>query len=334
MLILTEKDLRECVSIGLEELGEIEKAFASLAKNDVEMPPIQRLDVRENNGEIDVKSAYIKGFDHFAVKMSTGFFDNPKLGLDSGSGLMVLFNSKTGFPEALLLDNGYLTDIRTGIAGGIASKYLAGSEAKTVGIVGAGKQAGYQLRALKLVHPFERFFVFSLEPEHSDKFAEEMSAELGIEGRRADDLREMVVSVDILITSTPSKRPYIEPDWIKPGLHITSMGSDAENKNELKPEVLSKVQHIVCDRKSQCFRLGELHHAYEQNVIDDSTPVWELGEIISGSRSLERKPADVTLCDLTGTGAQDTAIANLAYKKALEKGLGMTIGSSPAARGI
>ncbi len=181
--------------------------------------------------------------------MSTGFFDNPKIGLDSGSGLMVLFNSKTGMPEALLLDNGYLTDIRTGIAGAVASKYLANSEAKTVGIVGAGKQAGYQLRALKLVRPFDRLYVYSLEPEHSEKFAHKMSEELGVKGQREDDLRKLVETSDILITSTPSKKPYIKSEWIRPGLHITSMGADAEDKQELHTEVFSKVQHIVCDRQ-------------------------------------------------------------------------------------
>lgn len=325
MLILTEKDLKECVSIGNPELKTIEKAFASLAKSEVEMPPIQRLDIRENNGEIDVKSAYIKGFDYFAVKMSTGFFDNPKQGLDSGSGLMVLFNSKTGFPEALLLDNGYLTDIRTGLAGGIASKYLANPDARVCGIAGAGKQARYQLRALKLIRPLERFFVYSLEPKHSDAFVRQMSEELGIVGERKDDLPSLFDGIDILITSTPSKRPYIKPGFIHQGLHITSMGSDAEDKQELKAEVFEKVDQIVCDRKSQCFRLGELHHAKEKGIIDESTPILEIGEIIAGIEPLIRKRSDITLCDLTGTGAQDTAIANLAYKRALERNLGIAI---------
>lgn len=115
--ILTEKDLRAIVKLDLSAVDCVERAFAALATGTVAMPPILRLDIPEFRGEVDVKTAYVPGFDGFAIKVSPGFFDNPKLGLPSLNGLMILFSAKTGLVQALLLDNGYLTDVRTAAAG-------------------------------------------------------------------------------------------------------------------------------------------------------------------------------------------------------------------------
>ena len=116
------------------------------------MPPIMTLMVPDHNGEVCVKTAYVPDVESFAIKMSPGFFDNPKLGLPSTSGLLVLFSSTTGVLEALLLDNGYLTDVRTAAAGAVA-KYLARENAKRACVIGAGVQAKMQLKALTLVRP-------------------------------------------------------------------------------------------------------------------------------------------------------------------------------------
>ena len=152
-LILTETDLRGIVSLDAAALACVESAFAALATKAVSMPPILRLDIPEHRGEVDVKTAYVPGLSAFAIKISPGFFDNPRLGLPSTNGLMVLFSATTGLVEALLLDNGYLTDVRTAAAGAVAAKYLARPEAKTAAILGAGMQARMQLMALTLVRP-------------------------------------------------------------------------------------------------------------------------------------------------------------------------------------
>src|SRR3546814_8393840 len=110
-------DLRDAVAC-------VEEAFVALTTRAVAMPPILRLDLPEHNGEVDVKTAYVPGLDGFAIKISPGFFDNPKLGLPSVNGMMVLFSARTGLAEALLLDNGYLTDVRTAAAGAVAAKHL------------------------------------------------------------------------------------------------------------------------------------------------------------------------------------------------------------------
>ena len=130
--ILTESDLRDLVPLDAAAVDCVENAFLALATKPVVMPPILHLEIAESNGEVDVKTAYVPGLDSFAMKMSPGFFDNPKLGLPSLNGLMVVFSAKTGLVEALLLDNGYLTEVRTAAAGAVAAKWLAPPAARRV----------------------------------------------------------------------------------------------------------------------------------------------------------------------------------------------------------
>lgn len=326
--ILTEAEIRQCVQLDQAVLEAVADAFTRLAEGKAHMPPIMRVDVPEHNGEVDIKSAYLPGLDSFAVKMSSGFFDNAKLGLPSLGGLMILLSAKIGFPEALLLDNGYLTDVRTGAAGAIAASHLARPRIETVGVIGAGAQARYQVRALRLVRDFSRVLVYSHTPERVDNYAAEMSRELGLDVVKVSSAEAVVRDSDLVITTTPAKAPYLNADWLHPGLHITAMGADAEEKQELYPEVFSRADLIVCDRKSQVFRLGELHHAKAAGLVAEDDPrLVELGDLTAGRRPGRQHDAQITIADLTGTGAQDTAIALLAYRKAQGLGLGMSIES-------
>jgi ornithine cyclodeaminase len=323
--ILKESEIRQCVELNQEALAAVEDGFTRLADGKAMMPPIMRIDVPENNGEVDIKSAYLEGLDSFAVKMSSGFFDNYKLGLPSLGGMMILLSAKVGFPQALLLDNGYLTDVRTGLAGAIAAKYLAPNEIKTVGVIGAGVQARYQIRALKLVRDYDQVLVYNRHPERVTDYIEEMSAVLDAEIIKAASVADVISRSDVVVTTTPAKAPFLKAEWLHPCLHITAMGSDAEEKNEIEPAVLSNADLLVCDRKSQVFRLGEHHHALEAGTISENDHIVELGEITAGRHPGRTDDKQITICDLTGTGVQDTAIALLAYQKAQEKGFGMTI---------
>ncbi|MCA9973821.1 MAG: cyclodeaminase [Anaerolineales bacterium] len=325
--ILTEAEIRQCVDLDAAALTAVSDAFTRLANGQAVMPPIMRIDVPEHNGEVDVKSAYLQGLDGFAVKLSSGFFDNPARGLPSLGGLMILLSAEVGFPQALLLDNGYLTDVRTGLAGAVAARHLAPRQVRTVGVVGAGAQARYQVRALRLVRDFAQVLVYSRTPARADAYAAEMTAVLAADVRRAASLAELVRHSDVVITTTPARTPFLSADWLHPGLHITAMGSDAEAKQELETAVFRHADLLVCDRKSQAFRLGEHHHAQAAGAIADETAVVELGELTAGRHPGRTDDAQITLCDLTGTGAQDTAIALLAYHRARQKGLGTVIES-------
>jgi ectoine utilization protein EutC len=323
--ILTEAEIRGCVSMDQDAVEAVAQGFTCLAEGQATMPPVMRIDVAENHGEVDVKTAYVHGLGHFAIKVASGFLDNPLLGLPYGSGLMIVMSARTGFLEAILLDNGYLTDLRTGIAGAIAARHLARQRVETAGVIGSGMQARYQIRGLRLVRDFRRLMVYGIIPDQVRRYAEEMRQELGVEVAIAGHPEQVVRHSDFVVTTTPSREPYLKAEWLHPGLHITCMGSDAEHKQELYADVFGHADRLVCDRKSQCFRLGELHHALEAGVISEQSQIAELGELTSGRVPGRQRDDEITICDLTGVGVQDTAIALLAYERALGKGLGISI---------
>ena len=320
--LLSETDLRSLVTLDTETIDCVERAFRALATEAVAMPPVLRLDIPENNGEVDVKTAYLPSFDSFAIKVSPGFFDNPKLGLPSLSGMMMLLSARTGQLEALLLDNGYLTSVRTAAAGAVAARWLARSDARRVAILGAGEQARLQLQALALVRPINHATVWAQRPEQAAQFALEMSGRLGIEIDTSADIERAVAGADIVVTTTPSRTPLIHARHLRPGMHVTAMGSDAEHKNEIAPDAIAAATRYVCDRLAQVRVLGELHHAIAAGAVAADAVMPELGQVIAGQVEGRRSDDDVTICDLTGTGAQDTAIAQLAFGRVVGSGRG------------
>lgn len=326
MIIFNEKEIRESIQLNQEVISIVEEAFTFLAQDKVSMPPIMRVDIPENNGEVDIKTAYIKGFEQFAIKISAGFFNNYQLGLPSGNGMMILVSTETGIPQSILLDNGYLTDIRTAAAGAIAAKYLAPKKLSTVGVIGAGSQARYQILALKQVRDFEKIVIYGPTAKRVEHFVREMERDLGVNVIVAQSAEMVVRESGFVVTTTPSKIPIIKEEWLHPGLHITAMGSDAEHKQELEASVLTKADILACDVKSQCFRLGELHHGLNEGLLTEESNIIELGELTSGFKHGRSDDQQITICDLTGTGVQDTAIALFAYREMVANRVGLRLG--------
>lgn len=322
MTILTEADLRTAVKLDFDAVACVENAFRALATLPVAMPPILRLDIPEHHGEVDVKTAYVPGLDGFAIKISPGFFDNPKLGLPSTNGMMVLLSAKTGLVEALLLDNGYLTDVRTAAAGAVAARHLAREDATVAAIYGAGMQAHLQLEALKLVRPIEEARIWARDAVKAERAAAELREKLGILVCAESDAARAAAGADVIVTTTPSTEPLVHAGFVSSGQHITAMGSDAEHKNEIAPAVLKLADLYVADSARQTRRLSELHHAIDAGLIAADAEVTELGAIIAGKRHGRRSASDITIADLTGTGVQDTAIATLARDRAKTAGAG------------
>ena len=320
--ILTETELRNTIPLDIKVIDCIESAFSELASGKVIMPPILSMPIKEYNGEIDVKTAYLPGIDSFALKASPGFFDNPKIGLPSTSGLMILFSCKTGVLEALLLDNGYLTDIRTAAAGAVAARHLSRIDSSNVCIIGAGTQAKLQLTALNFVRPIKCANIWARNFEKASLVAEELSRKLCFQVQASNNISEAVKSADIVVTTTPSTEPILKADWLHPGLHITAMGADQHTKNELDPQCLKLADLYVADSISQTVKQGELRAALDAKIISSEENFPELGKIINKTEKGRSSPKDITIVDLTGTGAQDTAIATYALKKAVEQGAG------------
>ena len=331
MRILTEADLRQIIALDVESVACVEDAFRALASGGVSMPPILRLDIPAERGEVDVKTAYIPGLDSFAIKVSPGFFNNPSIGLPSTNGLMIQFSTKTGLIEALLLDNGYLTDVRTAAAGAVAAKYLARENARVATIIGAGMQAGMQLEALKLVRPITEARIWARNFDSAQKAARNFTEKLGIPVTAIADAKEACDGTDIIVTTTPSETPLIKAEWLTPGQHITAMGSDAEHKNEIDPALFQRSIIYVADSLSQTRKLGELHHAISAGIVAADTVFPELGQIVLNKAKFRRQAEDITFCDLTGTGVQDTAIARLATERASLREAGTKIDSTKTA---
>ena len=321
MIILTEADLRRVVTLDADAVACVEDAFRALATKAVAMPPILRLDIPEHRGEVDVKTAYVPGLDGFAIKISPGFFGNPDIGLPSTNGMMVLLSTKTGLVQALLLDNGYLTDVRTAAAGAVAAKYLSRQDSSVAAIFGAGMQARLQLQALTLVRPIREARIWARDAAKAETMAAELTKTLGIRVTPSADPQAAVTGANIVVTTTPSETPILKGKWLEAGQHITAVGSDAEHKNEIDPTIVVN-GYYVADSVKQTRRLGELHHAIAAGLTETEVDFPELGQIVAGLRPGRTSRDQITIADLTGTGIQDTAIATLAFARAGSAGAG------------
>ena len=319
-LVVTEAELRSCLAVDASSLQATEQAFTWLAEGRVSMPPVLHIEVDQDSA-VDTKGAYVRGLDHLAVKIATGFFRNPELGLPSCSSIIALVNAKTGLFDCVFHDNGFLMDLRTGLAGAVAAKHLAPENVSTAGVIGTGAQARYQIESLALVRQFERLLVYGRSPERVESYCQDMSARLGISVEACPAISELVAASQIVVTTTQTTEPLIMADWLHPGLHITAMGSDLPGKQELDAKVLKQADAVVCDVFDQCRIGGEL-----QQMAPGTARPLELGALTSGQHPFVRDPNAVTVCDLTGTGAQDTAIAVEAYRRIKAAGLGTNFG--------
>lgn len=314
--VLNEDELRRVVGINEEALDAVEQAFTWLQEDRVDMPPIMHISASDKNGDIDVKSAYVSGMPYIAIKIASGFYDNPQRGLPAGSAMMVLLSADTGFCEAVLLDNSYLTDLRTGLAGAVAARYLAPSTVDTVGVIGTGVQARYQVECLALLRQFSRLRVWGRNRERAKRYADDMAERHGLDVTVCDIPDDVAQGAQVVITCSASSEPLLTAGALHPGLHITAVGADFPGKQELDAEILRRADILVCDRLSQCRANGEIQHLLADGELPAGIDLVELGELTTGARQGRTSDAEITVCDLTGTGVQDTAIANLAYRKA------------------
>jgi ornithine cyclodeaminase len=308
--ILEEAALRAVITpqVAVEVMRE---AFRADGEGRAHVPAVINLDVPAHHGEFHVKTALIDGVPHVAVKIASGFYDNAAKGLPSGSGLMAVFDATTGLPVALLLDNGFLTDLRTGAAGAVAAEALAPSTVATVGVLGSGLQARYQVRCLRRVRAFSRVLAWSPDKAHLDAYLGEMRGE-GLDARSAATPEAVCREADVLITATPARAPLVQAEWLRPGQHVTAVGSDAPGKQELEAACLARADLVVVDRLTQCAAFGELRHALDAGLLRSERVHAELGEIVAGIKPGRTTAQQITIADLTGVGFQDTAIASRA----------------------
>ncbi|HEY0105791.1 MAG TPA: hypothetical protein VGB91_06870 [Rhizomicrobium sp.] len=290
---------------GIDLLPAIEEGFAALYRGEATVPPVGEL--LFPRGEAHVKYGAIRGDATFAVKVATGFYDNPKRGLPSSNGVMLLFDAATGAPRAVLLDEGRLTDIRTAVAGAVVAKYLAPRRVEAIGVIGTGIQARLQVEHLRAVTRCSRVFVHGRNAGAADAYRVDMAGK-GFEVTSCATPSAVAARANLIVTATPSHAPLLTAGDIRPGTHITAVGADTPQKNELDPAIFSKADRVVADSLPQCAARGELRHALAAGAIAQ-TRVVELGAIIAGAAPGRRSEDEITVADLTGVAVQDIKIA-------------------------
>ena len=315
MQLFDRAAISEAVTLNQDALAAVEAGFAALGRDEAVQPPILSMSVEEANGEVDVKTAHIRGFSRFAIKVSSGFFDNPKQGLASLNGLMMVFSAHTGLVEAVLFDEGYLTMLRTALAGAIAAKHLSREDSRRVTVLGAGEQAERQVEALRLVRDIEAVDIWARRSKAGQEYAERLRAK-GLSVTVHDSVRAACAKADIIVTATSSQAAILTAADLPEGVHVTAMGSDSPHKRELETSVLTRADAFVCDSRPQSVKNGELK-AFAGGGEGGELPfkVFELGSVVAQGLRLRLSPATITVCDLTGTGVQDTAIADFALRR-------------------
>jgi ornithine cyclodeaminase len=321
--LLNETETRGLISQS-QAIASCREAFAKLARGEVELPDVLTIEVKEQRGEVHAKGGYLHGAPRFSIKVATGFYNNPSRGLPSTSGGVWVFSAITGHLELMILDNGYLTELRTGAAGAVAADLLASTTIGTAGVVGAGVQARYQLEALLQVRNPGRILVAARKPAQAEAYVREMSERLGRAIEVAPSIEALVRQSNLVITTTTADSPIVRAEWVQPGTHITAMGSDIPHKRELEAALLGRAK-VVVDRLSQCLTQGELHHAVDAGVITAADVYGELGEIAAGLKPGRTSGTEITIADLTGVGVLDAAVANVVAEAAERQGVGRWI---------
>lgn len=295
--------------IDLETLMvDIERGFQQYSEGRTVVPPVGYLAFDPPaEGDVHIKYGYVRGDEFYVIKIASGFAGNVARGLPVTNGLVLLFRQVTGELAAILLDEGYLTEVRTAVAGAIAARYLAPRSVIRIGIVGTGGQARFQLRMLPLVSACRDVTVWGRSDERLAAFAREMTGE-GFHVETTRDVSRLTATCNLIVTATSARAPLLDVTDVRPGTHITAMGADAPGKQELDPRLVARADVVAADSLSQCVDHGELAHAVQAGLLDPGRVV-ELGQLIAARAPARTGDEQITIADLTGVAVQDLQIA-------------------------
>ena len=303
-------------------LKVVEEAFRQHGLKKVQMPAKLYLYFTNHNGDLRTMPAYLEEQDIAGVKIVNVHPDNPKKGIPTVMALVILNSTETGAPLAVM-DGTYLTDMRTGAAGGAAVKYLARKNSKTVGFVGTGNQARSQLMAINEIIDIHEIKATSTSQKQTLAFKDDMELRIECEITPKNTIKE-VCDCDILVTTTPSREPIVMNEWIPDGTHINAIGADAPGKEELDPLILKRAKVIVDDIQ-QASHSGEVNVPISKGLLSVTDIFGELGEIITGRKKARMNDSDITVFDSTGLAIQDVATADMVYRKALKENMGIRL---------
>ena len=321
ILWLTEEIVRSLLTMD-EAIIAVEKAFHDHGMGQTQMPPKSYLYFPRYDGDLRTMPAYLEGQDLAGVKIVNVHPRNQEIGLPTVMALLVLNSSRTGAPLAIMGAT-YLTSMRTGAAGAVAARTLARQNSQVVGIIGAGVQARTQLLGLSRHFQIEQVIVSDSSLERAQSFRDDVRPFLNCDCLTTTS-PEDAYQCDILVTTTPSRRPVVQDKWIRAGTHINAIGADARGKQELESS-LTKRAKVVVDDLTQAVHSGEVNVPISEGLLAPQDIYAQIGEILTGKKPGRISDEEITIFDSTGQGIQDVAAGNAVYKKALDTGLGMRL---------
>jgi len=307
----------------------VENAFEKYQQGDAQMPPKSYIDLPQYNGDFRAMPSYVGATeteqknepsmtDVSGLKWVNSHPDNPdEHGLPSVMGVMIYNDPETAFPLAVM-DGTTLTKYRTGGATGVGTRHLSRKDASTFGIVGAGAQAYAQLDAVAHVRDIERVVVNDINQEAVESFIDDHTeAPYEVLGGTT----EQAAGCDIVSTTTPSRKPIVEREWVEEGTHINAMGADAEGKQELDPDIIREGQTVIDDWE-QCSHSGEINEAVSSGEFGRGDVCAELGAVVTGEALGRQGEKDITVFDSTGLAIQDSVTARLVNERGRDRGVG------------
>ena len=322
-LILSQKDIKQLLSMK-EAIETVENAFKDFAMGKTQMIPRKYLIFEKYAGKTGFMPAYIDTLDASGIKIVSAHDENPtKYGLPRVTATTILTDPKTGLPLSVM-DATYTTMMRTGAIAAIAAKYLSRQNSRVAGIIGTGVQGRGQLMGLIEVRDIEKAWVYDAIPEQSKRFVEDMRKQYGIDLEQADNIQKVVENADILVTSTTSKTPVIIDQWVKPGLHITTMGVSAAGSQEIPTETFKRSK-LVIDDFNQTSQMGGINVPFSKGFLKKEDIYAEIGEILLGKKPGRTSGEEITVFVTSGLPIQDIAVARLVYEKAKGKGIGKIV---------
>jgi ornithine cyclodeaminase/alanine dehydrogenase len=324
-LLLTRKDVEKVLTMR-DTIAAVEDGFRQLALGNVIMPQRTVIRIPDHHGLHLGMPAYVggEGGGALVVKVVTVYPDNPeKYSLPTTIGTLLLNDPRTGALVAIM-DAGFLTAMRTGAASGVATKYLAREDARSVGVFGAGVQARTQLMAVCEVRSIEEAVVYDPVPEAREKFAAEMSERLSIPVEPIDDSRRCAEN-DVIVAASSSRTPIFEGAWLAPGTHINGVGSHSPDASELDSETVQRAK-VVPDYTPACLaEAGDLILPIQEGIITEDHIHASLGEVVAGLKVGRESDEEITLFKSVGLAVQDAATAARVYELAQTAGVGEEI---------
>ncbi len=319
-ILLNQSQISSLINMK-EVIESVETAYEVHAARKVQMPAKKYLFYKKFKGDLRIMPCFIRGMDESGVKNVNVHPDNPrKFGLPTVMAMIELVDPETGFPISVM-DGTWITNMRTGAAAGVATKYLARDNSEVVGLVGAGVQAATGLEAISEVMDIKEVKVSCRTCQTRENFAEEASEKYGIDVKAVDTIKEAVKGSDVLLTTTPSREPVVKSKWVDAGTHINAMGADAPGKQELDSHIIQKAK-VFIDCWDQASHSGEINIPVHEGLLRRSDVIGKIGDVIIGSVPGRTSDNEITVFDSTGLAVQDIVTAWNVYEKAIKQGVG------------